>query len=339
MAGKTVRQLMVIAAASVAVIVVGLADVVTGPDLSLSLLYIVVVAIVAWVAGRRAALASAVIAVGVWAQADFLTGETEPLVRIWNGISRATIFSGAGLLIATLRAEERRLKELDREREEFLALVAHELRQPVAAIAVAASVLASTPGLPASERRVLTGLRSQAHRLTGLAEDLLTIGRLEGRRVELSLAEVDLGELVEGVVRDTEEPGRIRYERPGRAVLVQGDVLRIAQVIDNLVSNALKYSPPDAPVGVEVGSDDGAGRIIVSDQGVGIAPGEMNSLFRKYGRIASPETAEVQGVGLGLYLVRLITEAHGGHIRVESAGHGKGSVFTVELPLHRRDER
>lgn len=319
-------------------IVVGIADVATGPDLSLSLIYIVIVATVAWVAGGRAALASALVAAAVWAQADLATGDTEPLVRAWNAISRATIFSGAGLLIATLRREERRLQELDREREEFLSLVAHELRQPVAAIAVAASVLASTPGLPAPERRVLTGLRSQAHRLTGLAEDLLTIGRLEGR-IELSLAEVDLGELVESVVQVTEEPDRILYLRPSQPVLVQGDVFRIAQVVDNLVSNALKYSPPHEPVGVEVGVDGKNGRIIVRDQGVGIASDEKSSLFRKYGRIARAETAEVQGVGLGLYLVRLIAAAHGGHVHVESAGHGKGSVFTIELPLRPQDQR
>lgn len=334
-----IRQLTVLAAGSAAVIVIGIADVATGPELSLSLMYIVVVATVAWVAGGRAALANALVAAAVWAQADFVTGDTEPLIRAWNAISRATIFTGAGLLIATLRAEERRLKALDREREEFLSLVAHELRQPVAAIAVAASVLASTPGLPAPERRVLTGLRSQAHRLTGLAEDLLTIGRLEGRRIELGLAQVDLGELVESVVQDTEELDRVRYVRPIQPVVVQGDVFRISQAVDNLVSNALKYSPPDAPVGIEVSVDGEIGRIIVRDQGVGIAPGEKNSLFRKYGRIARPETAEVQGVGLGLYLVRLIAAAHGGQIHVESAGHGKGSVFTVELPLRRQDQR
>src|SRR5205814_4263026 len=124
------------------------------------------------------------------------------------------------------------------------------------------SGLASSKGLSDPERRVLVGLRSQARRLTGLAEDLLSIGRLEGGLTQTPV-EVDLCAVVDGVARDCEEPARIRVEKASCPVAVLGDALRLTQAVDNLVSNALKYSPPDTTVQIVVRTDAQRGRVQV----------------------------------------------------------------------------
>jgi signal transduction histidine kinase len=311
---------------------IGYADYASGPDLLLSLLYLVVIAPVAWWGGRVPAAVVAVTASVIWTFAAVATSTADVWVNAWNAASRTVIFISYGLILAALRSEQRRLRAIDREREEFLSFMAHELRQPVAAIDVAASAVASAPGLSDAERRVLLGLRSQARRLTGLAEDMLSIGRLEGG-LTLTPVEVDLCSVAEGVARDCEEPSRVRIDRSACPVTVLGDALRLTQAVDNLLSNALKYSPPGTAVEIAVRTDQRNGRIEVRDHGLGMTPSDINRLFRKYGRLSDPSAANVHGTGLGLYLVRLIAESHGGRVFASSEGPARGSVFTLEIPL------
>jgi signal transduction histidine kinase len=315
------------------ILAIGTADYVTGPEVGLSLLYLLVIAWAAWTAGRPAGVAVGFVAAAVWTQIGLLTSPADFVATAWNGFSRAVIFAGVAALIGTLRSEEQRLRSVDRQREEFLSLVAHELRQPVAAIAVAAAGLASAPGLSAKERRVLLGLRGQSRRLIGLAEDLLAIARFEGGRMELDRGDVDLGAVVGAVARDCSEPERVHVGPPPGELHVHGDPVRLAQAVENLISNALKYSPPDAPVEVSLVRLGRTVSVQVRDRGIGLAAADVQRLFRKYGRVENARTADVQGVGLGLFLVRLIAEAHGGRARAESAGPGLGATFSVELPL------
>ena len=310
---------------------IGFADVVTGPDFSLSLLYVVVVALLAWRADRLSALVTAFFAAAIYTQASLETSAASVAVVAWNGIGRALIYAGVALLISELRADQSRLRSVDREREEFLSIVAHELRQPIAAIGLAAAALASAPEIGEADRSVLVALRSQARRLNALAEDLLTISRLEGHRLSLALAPVDLREIVETAVRNCDDPQRVVLVPPPDPLPVRADAFRIGQCVDNLISNALKYSSMGAPVEVCVGAPGGVARVEVRDRGVGISREDLPRLFEKYGRVGDPTA--VDGVGLGLYLVRLVAEAHGGRAMAKSEGPGRGAAFGIELPL------
>jgi len=236
--------------------------------------------------------------------------------------------------LATSVMSEIELRTVDRQREEFLSLLAHELRNPIAAIdALAAGLgrLGSTP----DQREALLALRRQGHTLRRLAEDLLAIGRLEAGSLELHCVASDLGRIVSDIVARCPEPARLRVDLPATPVIAEADPLRAGQMIDNLVRNALSYSAPATPVHVAVRRDAGSARVLVRDHGVGLHPEELAALFRKYGRVRNERTASVEGVGLGLYLTRLLAEAHGGTISAESEGPGLGSTFAISLPIAR----
>ena len=224
------------------------------------------------------------------------------------------------------------LEAADRQREEFLALISHELRHPVAAISTVAAVLADTPGLGRLEKRALEGLRGQAQSLTQLAEEVLSVARVETGMVKPRRTRVDLCSLVEGLVRQGPDPERIRVRTPDSPLLVKADPELLGRAIDNLVRNALKYSAAPKPVTVAVDSSDGHASIAVSDKGIGLQARDIPQLFRKYGRISNERTAGIDGVGLGLYLTRMLIEAHGGTIHATSEGPNRGSTFTIRIP-------
>ncbi|MGH7777324.1 MAG: GAF domain-containing sensor histidine kinase, partial [Candidatus Dormibacterales bacterium] len=224
------------------------------------------------------------------------------------------------------------LEETHRQREAFLAVISHELRHPVAAISTIADALADTPGLGARERRALDGLRAQAHHLTWMAEEVLQVARLETGMLKARFSRVDLGALVEDLIRQSPDQERVRYRPPQARMVVEADAELVARAFDNLVRNAIKYSPPGSPVAVRVAPEGGMTRLDVTDAGVGLEPEELDKLFRKFGRILNERTAGTTGVGLGLYLTKLLMEAHGGTVTVQSAGAGRGSTFSLLLP-------
>jgi signal transduction histidine kinase len=232
-----------------------------------------------------------------------------------------------------------RIETTHLQREEFLAVVSHELRQPIATIGTVAEALANTPGLGPTERRVLEGLRRQARSLARLAEDVLDVARLESGQLSLSRTSFDLAALVEAVAREVTEPDRVRLAIGSEgaagarsALIADGDPERIGQAINNLLSNALKYSVAPSPVWVETVGGVSQIEVRVKDSGVGIAPEELPLLFTKYARLQGARCADVDGTGLGLYLTRLIMEAQGGSVRATSPGLGLGATFSLVVP-------
>lgn len=228
---------------------------------------------------------------------------------------------------------------LTRQRQEqltFLAGVAHDLRNPLSALKLGVQSLGRDPAVASHEsvRRTLTILDRQLGRLTRMVGDLLDASRIEAGELELNVEEVDLRKVAREVVElyaPTSPAHQVELEAPEQPVRVRADPLRLEQVVSNLVSNAIKYSPEGGPVKVVVGVEGSEAVLAVSDRGVGIPPEEIPNLFLPFRRRAVTRDL-APGAGLGLSVVRRILQAHGGRIDVEST-QGTGSTFRVRLPL------
>ncbi|ATB29404.1 HAMP domain-containing sensor histidine kinase [Melittangium boletus] len=221
----------------------------------------------------------------------------------------------------------------------FLAGVAHDLRNPLSALKMSAALV--TSGRVSEERMQKTmGLvRRQVSRLDRMVGDLLDATRIEAGHFELSLEERDVRELVVSVVELYSAggtPRELRMVLPEQPLVMRCDATRVEQVLHNLVSNALKYSPESSAVEVRVRREGDEVCLSVVDQGIGISPEEMRGLFAPFLRTGRARE-KAPGVGIGLSVARRIVEAHGGRIEVESQP-GQGSTFQVRLPLARAVE-
>jgi signal transduction histidine kinase len=314
--------------------VIWLFDVATPPDLSSSVFYLVPIGMAAWFVGLRFGLLAAVLGAGLWMLAEITARPGVPLwIHSWNAITRGAIFVSLAVLTHQLMRERVKLRAIDREREEALSFVAQELRASVKGIEAQVPPLLNAKGLEEEQHRSLVSLRRQAHSLNRFAEDVLGIGRFEQGKFELQRAEVDLGELAAQAARDAADPDRIQLVLPSDPVPVLADSERLRLAIEHLLSNALKYSPPSAGVFVKISADDTTARLEVRDTGVGLSDNDLRLLFQKYGRVRNTRTEHVLGAGLGLYVTRLLVEAHGGRVSAKSVGPGMGTTFTMELPL------
>src|SRR2546428_1718962 len=315
------------------VVLIWLLAVLTPPDLALSVFYIVPIALTAWYVGRRTAVATATAGAALWAFAEVLSRpDVSYWIHAWNGLTRWVIFLALGVLTTLLVREREKLRTIDRQREEALNFVAHELRSSVVSIEEGVpSVLRAS--LDVEQRRTLVLLLRQAHSLKRFAEDVLAVGRLERGKLELTRQPLDLSELAAQAARDSTDPDRIQLVLPTDAVPVDADAGRLRLAVEHLISNALKYSPTGSGVFVRVASADGRAQMDVRDDGIGFAESDRETLFEKYGRVRNMRTVNVLGVGLGLYVTRLLVEAHGGSVNAKSVGPGLGSTFTIVLPI------
>jgi signal transduction histidine kinase/Na+/proline symporter len=229
-------------------------------------------------------------------------------------------------------------QEAIRARDEFLAIASHELKTPLTPLRISIQALrrAIERGNVAPERleQLFGTTDQQVIRLAGLVEDLLDATRIGTRRLRLDARHTDLCDVVRAVVeRHRDELSHagceITLRLPEHAV-GEWDRARLEQVFTNLVTNAMKYAP-GRPITVAVEASAAAARLLVHDEGPGIAPADQERIFRPFERATS--FMQVSGFGLGLYIVREIAAAHGGTVRVESTA-GAGSTFVVELPRH-----
>ncbi|MDT9594054.1 PAS domain S-box protein [Nocardioides zeae] len=241
------------------------------------------------------------------------------------------------LLSASIRdlSERNRIQaQVDQVREDLVATVSHEMRTPLTSIIGYLELVLDDEPLPAQTSSMLEIVRQNAHRELALVNDLLTVASVgdEGPGADV----VDLGALVRASVAQALPVAAGRGVRlgvsPGHgAALVRGRSHRLRQVVDNLVSNALKFTPAGGTVTVSSGDVDGRASITVTDDGVGIEADELPVVFERLYRTPSAIAACTPGAGIGLSLVKAITQAHGGRVEVTSAV-GEGSTFRVLLP-------
>lgn len=223
-----------------------------------------------------------------------------------------------------------------RERDQFLAMLSHELRNPLGAILTSVQLMEQkNPGALARERSVI--LR-QTRLLSRLVDDLLDVARVTSGKIALERVRADVRQLVEHCVQAQSVTAAARrveltFSDGASAFSVEGDPLRLEQIVNNLLTNALKYTPSGGHVAVGLSTDGSYGEIRVQDTGVGIDPEVLPSIFELFTQAPSTLDRAQGGLGIGLTLVRSLVRLHGGTVRAESLGRGEGSTFVVRLPL------
>ncbi len=236
------------------------------------------------------------------------------------------------------KLSQQALQQADRRKDEFLAMLAHELRNPLAPIVTAASLLTLTSGVPERVQQVGRVISRQAIHMTGLIDDLMDVSRvtrgmvtLEKDRVQLHAVIDDAVEQVRSLVEGRGHRLELRVE-PGEAV-VAGDRKRLVQVLANILGNAAKYTPARGHIVLDAGIQDGRAVLSVRDNGIGMAPELVASAFELFHQGKRSPDRSQGGLGVGLALVRSLVQLHGGTVSAASEGEGRGSTFTVSLPL------
>jgi signal transduction histidine kinase/ActR/RegA family two-component response regulator len=249
----------------------------------------------------------------------------------------ATRWQGEPALLATLRDVTKRKEALHR-RDEFLAVLSHELRNPLAAISNAASVLGRRDLDKVTFENARAVIERQCGQMTRLMADLLDVSRATRGKIELRKECVDLIDVIieaADVVRpDIDDCGQtLSIVSHEDSIAVDGDPVRLQQVIVNLLSNASKFSPPDTTIKLTAQIDGDEVVVRVRDQGVGLSPEMLEAIFQPFMQLDSSEHRADGGLGLGLAIVDGLVRLHGGHVEAASDGRGKGSEFSVRLPL------
>ncbi len=293
-------------------------------------------------------------------RAGFSVEPFETVRRRKNGellnisLTVSPIRDGSGRIIGASKiardvTAQRRLQdqadEASRLKDEFLAVLSHELRTPLNTVLGYARMLRREDKRMSAElhERALEALERNAETLTRLVNDVLDTSRIVTGKLRLAMEPCSVDQVVDAavdVVRSAAEAKGVEIRQQiERGLKVFGDRDRIQQVVWNLMSNAIKFTPSGGVVSVRVGHRQGSIEIAVEDTGIGIAPEHLPYLFQRFWQAQTGASREYSGLGIGLALARHLVELHGGTIAVASAGPGRGAVFTVTLPLAAERER
>ena len=248
-------------------------------------------------------------------------------------------------LVVTLNGMLARLEQSFASLRRFTADASHELKTPLMVLRAGVERGLTHPQTPRDVMQGLDETLDQINQMTEMVDDLLTLARADEGRAPLALEETDLRELVADVSETAGMLGEdgnltVTTEIPDEPVRLAVDRHRIRELLLNLVTNAIKYTPPGGVVGLTLGAAEDHATLMVTDTGIGIAPGDLPHIFDRFWRAdpARSRTGDRPGVGLGLAITKWIAEAHGGSITVQSRP-GRGSVFTVRLPRNGRERR
>lgn len=328
--------------------VVSVLDYLTGPQLSLSLLYLMPIGLVTWNLGRRWGAVAVVVSTAAALVSDVLSSPsintTDP-VPYWNGIVRFAVFLAAAMLLDTLRsiinaqwglveAEADRstgLRELNDVKDTLLHAVSHDLKGPLAGIIGAMQTIRRDDELhlTADEREALYQvIEHSGRKMNRLIDDLLDLDRIDRGKLQPQRELTDVGALARRVVADTaqldDHPVRVRAD----SVLVDVDPAKVERVVENLLVNAARHTPPGTAVLVDVAASTDGVELVVEDHGPGV-PDELKTLL--FEPFRQGDTSSAGGMGIGLSLVQRFAELHGGSAHVDDATGG-GARFVVTLP-------
>ncbi|HET9596936.1 MAG TPA: ATP-binding protein [Anaeromyxobacteraceae bacterium] len=244
--------------------------------------------------------------------------------------------AGMAMDVTRRKLAEEALREADRRKDAFLAVLSHELRNPLAPIRNSIYVIEHAPREIEAGRRALEVLRRQAEQLARLVDDLLDVARITHQKLELQLSRIELGEVVRRAWADArglfEQRGvALRTASAGEPLWVDADAARLSQIVANLLNNALKFTPPGGQVTVATRRRGPDCEVMVRDTGLGIAAADLERIFSPFVQ-AGEGPRGGGGLGIGLALVQELVARHGGSVRAESGGPGRGADFVIALP-------
>jgi signal transduction histidine kinase/CheY-like chemotaxis protein len=234
--------------------------------------------------------------------------------------------------------QREKFEELNRRKDEFLAMLGHELRNPLAPIRSAIRILALPDGTEESHRRAIAIIDRQVSHLTRIVDELLDAARVSTGRINLKIETIEVAsiilravELSDAMIREKQH--QLRVSQPSKALYVKGDLQRLTQVLANILNNAAKYTAPNGSIEVEVLDAGDSVEIAVKDNGMGIHSTFLPHIFDLFTQSDKALDRAQGGLGIGLTVVKQLVEKHGGNVTVFSDGPGRGSEFRVSLPL------
>ena len=245
---------------------------------------------------------------------------------------------GTNTDITEQREAERSLQEADRRKNEFMAMLAHELRNPLAPVKNALEILKLISVDNKAVESVAAILDRQVGQMTRLVDDLLDVHRISHGKIELRRVRVDL----RPIISDTAETIRpicenrrqeLTIDIPPYPLYIDGDPTRLAQVVGNLLNNASKFTDRGGRIALVLEKNGTDAQIRIEDNGIGIPQAQLSRIFELFAQVDSSMERSQTGLGIGLTLVRRLAEMHGGHVEARSAGHGKGAEFIVRIPI------
>ncbi|HEX9402599.1 MAG TPA: HAMP domain-containing sensor histidine kinase [Anaeromyxobacter sp.] len=303
-------------------------DYATGYELGFFIFYFVPVALTAWYGSRKAGIAFAFASGLCWYISDRISHHpySNALLIYWETFMRLVSFLTTALTLSHIRNDLR-------QREDLLHVVSHDLRAPLGALVGQAAMLRKRSDRDAFAKARVEAILRCASRMDAMIEDLLDAARTESHQLRLEVGPVDVGTYLSELLDRSAsllEVDRVRLVLDGAGGLVaRADPNRLDRIVLNLLTNALKYSPTESPVELGAAAAGGWVTISVADHGPGIPDEDLPHVFDRFYR--GERTAARGGLGIGLYSVRLLVEAHGGTVRAEPGRHG-GTTFRVALP-------
>jgi signal transduction histidine kinase len=265
------------------------------------------------------------------AQVAALSAELNEARGVSGGANQAELLQA--------RSEAEAYRRSESAKSELISIVSHELRTPLTALQGFSELLLVRSSTEEERRLWTTTINEEAKRLAKILDDLLNVSRIEGGTLRLSIRPVPIDDVIQQVLPSFEgDDARHHFvvDPAPSGLEISADRERLMQILDSLVSNAVKYSPAGGEVRVAVREDGGEAVISVTDQGLGISGVELPKLFSRFHRIDTPDRVSIRGTGLGLYLAQKLVAMHGGTMSVTSR-LGEGSTFTFTMPLVRAE--
>jgi PAS domain S-box-containing protein len=266
--------------------------------------------------------------------------------QFWANVLITALYDGHGTLLGFAKitrdmTDKRRVAQLqfaDKQKNEFLAMLAHELRNPLAPIRNGVELLKMSKCIEPEVQETTRMMERQVVHLVRLVDDLLDVSRIITGKIHLERKPIDLRDVVDRAIEEVQPSldargHELMLTRPARPIIVDGDLMRLAQVVSNLLSNAAKYTDKASQIWLTVECREDEVLVYVRDQGIGIDPAEITKMFNLFEQGDTSLSRPRGGLGIGLTIVKRIVEMHDGNVTATSPGISKGSEFVVRLPL------